>query len=122
MPTHEAPQNKRRPLFHSVLVLTGRVALTLFIAVALFGMLNRVWAAGVTGGATWWSSAAPSGSGFNTPTPTSTRTITPTVTPTATQALCGPNANYQTTTGTGAIVPGTTDTGNHTDDGDTLIS
>src|SRR5205807_1178992 len=45
------------------------------------------------------------------PSPTPTPTASPT--PTSTAPPCG---NYTTTTGTGAIVPGTTDTGNHTDD------
>ena len=55
-----------------------------------------------------------------TPTPTPTPgTPTPTPTPTATP----PNVcQYTFTTGSDTIVPGDTDTGNHTDDGDTFIS
>jgi hypothetical protein len=44
---------------------------------------------------------------------------TPTPTPTGTPAGC---TNYNFTTGTDTIVPGTTDTGNHTDDGDTFVA
>src|SRR5207249_4658280 len=53
-------------------------------------------------------------------TPTVTRTRTFTVTPTPS---CGGGlSNYITSTTTSAIVPGTTYTGNHIDDGDTLIT
>ena len=58
-----------------------------------------------------------------TPTPTATATATATATPTATPtatASCTPN--YAFTSGTGAIVPGVTDTGNHCDDCSTVIS
>ena len=62
-----------------------------------------------------------------TPTPTATATATPTptapptATPTATATpACTPN--YTFTSGTGTIVPGTTDTGNHCDDCTTAIS
>ena len=62
-----------------------------------------------------------------TPTPTatatftSTPTATATATPTATAtASCTPN--YAFTSGTGTIVPGVTDTGNHCDDCSTVIS
>src|SRR5207245_2718921 len=41
---------------------------------------------------------------------------TPTYTPTPTTAPCGPTSNYAITQSTGAIVPGTTDIGNHCDD------
>ena len=44
---------------------------------------------------------------------------TPSPTPTATVSPCG---QYITSTGTGAIVPGTTDTGNHCDDCATAIT
>jgi hypothetical protein len=44
---------------------------------------------------------------------------TPTPTPTASPISCD---NYVTTTGTGSIVPGTTDTGNHCDDCATAIA
>jgi hypothetical protein len=43
----------------------------------------------------------------------------PTPTPTGTPATC---SNYAFTAGTDPIVPGTTDTGNHTDDGDTFVA
>ena len=46
------------------------------------------------------------------------RAATPTATPTATPSGC----NYTFTTGTDPIVPGTTDTGNHIDDGDTFVA
>jgi hypothetical protein len=49
----------------------------------------------------------------STPTSTSTNTNTPTNTPSPTATVCG---NYSTTTAGGAIVTGTTDTGNHADD------
>jgi hypothetical protein len=58
-------------------------------------------------------------------TPTRTVTGTPptaTRTPTATPTVCGGSANYSIATATGTIVPATTDTGNHTDDGTTFIS
>src|SRR5206468_1743203 len=63
----------------------------------------------------------------NTPTPTitqtPTRTATPTITPTITPTVCGNNGNYSYTQSTGAtLVAGTTDTGNHTDDGTTTIT
>ena len=53
-----------------------------------------------------------------TPTPTSTASATPTATATTTPAGC----QYTFTTGTDPIVPGTTDTGNHIDDGDTFVA
>src|SRR5947208_12966652 len=56
--------------------------------------------------------------GGQTPTPTPSVSPTPTATPTATPGGC----QYTFTTGTDTIVPGDTDTGNHTDDGDTFIS
>ena len=43
----------------------------------------------------------------------------PTPTPTGTPGTC---SNYVFTTGTDTIVPGDTDTGNHTDDGDTFVA
>ncbi len=55
----------------------------------------------------------------NTPVPTFTPTRTNTAVPTATNtppATCGPGSNYAITQATGAIVPGTTDSGNHGDD------
>ena len=52
-----------------------------------------------------------------TPTPTATATIAPTPSPTpAPSSTPTPCANYGYTVSTGAIVPGTTDTGNHCDD------
>ena len=54
-----------------------------------------------------------------TSTPTGTVTPTPTNTPTATPT-CVPS--YTTSTQAGVIVPGTTDTGNHVDDGTTPIT
>ena len=53
--------------------------------------------------------------GGGTPTPTATASPTPTAT-----ASCTPS--YTFTSGTGTIVPGTTDTGNHCDDCTTVIS
>jgi hypothetical protein len=44
---------------------------------------------------------------------------TPTPTPTGTPGGC---TNYMFTTGSDPIVPGSTDTGNHTDDGDTFVA
>lgn len=69
--------------------------------------------------------------GTNTPTPTITLTPTftpsptitrtPTITPTV--PICGPGSNYTITQSTGAVIdPGTTDIGNHTDDGTTAIT
>ena len=58
------------------------------------------------------------GGGSPTPTPTASPTSTPTSTPTATPSGC----QYTFTTGTDTIVPGTVDTGNHTDDGDTFVA
>ena len=62
-----------------------------------------------------------------TPTPTATATVTPTptapatATPTATATpSCTPG--YAFTSGTGTIIPGVTDTGNHCDDCSTVIS
>src|SRR5207302_4463952 len=54
-----------------------------------------------------------------TATATATATATPTATPTSTSSPC---PDYVTSTGTGAIVPGTTDTGNHCDDCATAIT
>src|SRR6266480_4448300 len=47
---------------------------------------------------------------------------TPSPTPTASPTPTCPIGNYTITTGSGTIVPGTTDTGNHTDDGTTFVS
>ena len=58
------------------------------------------------------------GGGSPTPTPTASPSSTPTSTPTATPSGC----QYTFTTGTDTIVPGTDDTGNHTDDGDTFVA
>ena len=52
------------------------------------------------------------------PTPSPTPTGTPTPTPTATPGGC----QYTFGTGSDAIVPGDTDIGNHTDDGDTFVA
>ena len=61
-----------------------------------------------------------------TPTATSTATATATSTPTATAAATtSPSpgcSNYVISNASGAIVPGTTDIGNHTDDGNTVIA
>ena len=54
-----------------------------------------------------------------TATPTAPATATPTGTPTATPS-CTPG--YAFTSGTGTIIPGVTDTGNHCDDCSTVIS
>jgi hypothetical protein len=57
----------------------------------------------------------PPGTNFDTPTPSQTPTVAPTV--------CGSSGNYVITVSQGAgIVPGTTDVGNHTDDGATAIN
>src|SRR5690242_11276252 len=90
MVPRKSPLDTGRSRLRSVLVLAGRGLLTLCMAAALFAMLNRVWAAGVTSGESWWSSAGPSATGFDTPTPTVTPTITPTPsrTPTATATPC----------------------------------
>ena len=69
--------------------------------------------------------ASPSATPTSTPTPTAAATATPTApataTPTATATpACTPN--YTFTSGTGTLVPGTTDTGNHCDDCTTAIS
>jgi hypothetical protein len=56
--------------------------------------------------------------GGPTPTPSPTGTPSPTPTPTATPSVC----QYTVTTDTCTIVPGDTNTGNNTDDGDTFIS
>jgi hypothetical protein len=67
--------------------------------------------------------ATATSTGTPSPTPTATATIPPSPTPTATAtATATPCANYNFTIGAGAIVPGTTDSGNHTDDGSTVIA
>ena len=68
-------------------------------------------------------SPTPTATGTATPTPTAPATATPTAPATATPTAsptCTPN--YTFTVGTGTIVPGTTDTGNHIDDGTTAIT
>jgi len=55
-----------------------------------------------------------------TPSPTPTASPTPTGTATATATPSG--CQYTFTTGADTIVPGTTDTGNHIDDGDTFVA
>ncbi|HEY7002581.1 MAG TPA: S8 family serine peptidase, partial [Candidatus Udaeobacter sp.] len=55
-----------------------------------------------------------------TPSPTPTGTPAPSSTPTPTPTPAG--CQYAFTEGTDTIVPGDTDTGNHADDGDTLVS
>ena len=68
-------------------------------------------------------SPTPTATGTATPTPTAPATATPTAPATATPTAsptCTPN--YTFTVGTGTIVPGTTDTGNHVDDGTTPIT
>jgi subtilisin family serine protease len=57
------------------------------------------------------------------PTPTGTpATPTPTPTPTATATATPGGCQYTFTTGTDTIVPGDTDIGLHTDDGDTFVA
>jgi hypothetical protein len=56
--------------------------------------------------------------GGPTPTPSPSGTPSPTATPTPPPGVC----QYTFTSGSDPIVPGDTDTGNHTDDGDTFIS
>ena len=56
--------------------------------------------------------------GGATPTPSPSGTPSPTATPTPPPGVC----QYTFTTGSDAIVPGDTNTGNNTDDGDTFIS
>src|SRR3954465_3399425 len=58
------------------------------------------------------------GGGSPTPTPTASPSATATATPTATPSGC----QYTFTTGSDPIVPGTTDIGLHTDDGDTFVA
>jgi Kelch motif/Galactose oxidase, central domain len=73
--------------------------------------------------ATGSPSATPTASATATATPTAPATATPTAPATATPTAsptCTPN--YTFTVGTGTIVPGTTDTGNHIDDGTTPIT
>src|SRR5262249_52826006 len=60
----------------------------------------------------------PAGSPTPSPTPSSSPSPTATATATATPSGC----QYTFTTGTDTIVPGTTDTGNHIDDGDTFVA
>jgi hypothetical protein len=55
----------------------------------------------------------------NTPTPT--QTPTPAPPPTVTPTAC-PGANYAISPSSGTIIAGTTDTGNHCDDCDTLVA
>ena len=56
-------------------------------------------------------------------TPTATATGTPAATPTPTTSpTTTPCANYVVTNSSASIVPGTTDIGNHTDDGATLVA
>src|SRR4051812_39645839 len=62
---------------------------------------------------------APGSVPLPTPTPTPTPTPVPTATPTPTSTPCG---QYGIAQIGGSIVPGTTDTGNHTDDGTTFVS
>jgi hypothetical protein len=56
------------------------------------------------------------------PTPTGSPSATPTATATATPTGTPGGCQYTFTTGTDQIVPGTTDTGLHTDDGDMFVS
>jgi hypothetical protein len=105
MPSDESRPSNRHSMSHNALVLTGRIALTLFIAAALFGMLGSVWAAEGPGGDPLGSSAFPPGTGFDTPTLTATASATATPTRTSTPA-CG--SNYVVATGSATVVPGTT--------------
>ena len=66
---------------------------------------------------------SPTPTATTSPTPTAPATATPTAPATATPTAspsCTPN--YTFTSGTGTLVPGTTDTGNHCDDCTTVIS
>jgi hypothetical protein len=67
------------------------------------------------------ASAPPPPSPTGTP-PTNTPTSPPTHTPTVTPTICGATSEYTYATGSGTIVPGTTDTGNHCDDCLTTIT
>ena len=88
---------------------------------------GQIWSVGGLDGSTFAFSAdverrsngSGCPSGTPTSTPTGTVTPTPTNTPTATPT-CTPS--YTTSTQAGAIIPGTTDTGNHADDGTTPIT
>ena len=79
--------------------------------------------------------ACPSPTPVATPTSTATATATATATPTATATATAtangtpsptptptPCVNYSFSVGSGSIVPGTVDTGNHTDDTSTVIA
>jgi hypothetical protein len=68
---------------------------------------------------------SPTPTATTSPTPTAPATATPTATATATPTPTGSPSctpNYTFTSGTGTLVPGTTDTGNHCDDCTTAIS
>lgn len=68
------------------------------------------------------STPLPTNTWTQTYTPMPTNTFTPTSTNTPIPN-CGPNGNYTANISTNAtIVPGTTDIGNHTDDGTTLVT
>ena len=68
--------------------------------------------------ATATDTPTPTATATDTPTPTATATDTPTPTATATPDC----TNYTFSASSGTIVPGTTDIGNHTDDGATSVS
>src|SRR5206468_118092 len=68
-----------------------------------------------TATATFTATATATSTATIPPPPSPTSTPTPTPTPT-------PCANYLYTVLSGSIVPGTADTGNHTDDGSTAIA
>ena len=64
--------------------------------------------------------ASPTPTSTPTPTPTpATPTPTPSASPTATPTPC---VSYAVSVGSGSIVPGTTDTGNHCDDCNTTVA
>jgi hypothetical protein len=75
-----------------------------------------------TATATASPSPTPTATATFTPTPTATATFTPTPTPTATSTPTPCIGAYVINQIGGSIVPGTTDTGNHIDDGTTPIT
>src|SRR5207247_4486001 len=72
-----------------------------------------------TATATATATATPTASPRATATATATSTATATPTASGTPTPC---TSYSFSGGTGSIVPGTVDTGNHVDDGSTVIS
>jgi len=107
MSPDQSHQDKRRSVLYIAPVLTGRILLTAFIAVAFFGILTSVWAAGGTVNGQVGLYASPDGTTFRTPT----STVVPT---------CGPS--YNIVQSTGSVISGTTDLGSHCDDCTTAVS